>query len=103
MDGKGHRKLLLARKENGMGFFYPGNVHKALSDFRFTEHCFIVCGAFATSAGGGRWDSSVQSGSAGKWDCIKGCMKVLECIFEWKLLQIWIKMALKEEVCVWGI
>lgn len=54
MDGKGHRKLELARKENGMGFFYPGNVHKALSDFRFTDHCFIVSGAFATSAGGGR-------------------------------------------------
>lgn len=99
MDGKGHRIFPLARKENGMGFFYPSNVQEALSDFRFTEHCPIACAASATRAEGGRWDSSVQPG---KWGCIRGCMKDLECIFEWKLLQIWLKIALKEELCAKG-
>lgn len=54
-DGwKGTQKIAISQEGEWNGVFYPGNVHKALSDFRFTEHCFIVCGAFATSAGGGR-------------------------------------------------
>lgn len=63
-DGwKGVQRICINQEGERNGFFfYRSNVHKALSDFRFTAHCFIACGAFATRAEGGRWDSSVHWG-----------------------------------------